>query len=914
MPRYAPLPASSIDLRSEAELVQEAAQKILEASNGALNDFSAGNPLSALLEGQAFAAGEFLFWADRLPDKILEEWIGPFLGAMRRLGTPAVAQLRIEIPPSTETLFIPAGTEFRSEASRSGGESHTFVSTKDQLISPGDIVAFLSVSSKYVGSKYNIPANSITKLGSSFSGSSGILITNPQPASGGSDVETLDEVKRRFLSLIRRRNPSSKFDWQEFFIDMFGLGTITIVKPNRSQRSGYSQTKDFVSPQSNSIAFFVLGPDGQELTGEQIERAQRILNFSVPVNVSPFLYALSLDEVRIEIEMELSPTGFFTKDFLESSLNFRNTLMAIMMPGVLFPVDSPPSVGDLESAFNSAVPEDLRYRDPKILSTIAYNTPSGLTQDKALFSKVSKFSETGHLLLQGDLIKVETPTVKYYPVLANFNPRSSEKVDQASSGNLVLKKIRRLETGEFVRGEVVYYPADEGSGLRVILEPITVDSIYRIERLITEGKISSLKTGKFWGSGESLKSEEGGIYNPDLIYYDYKENEFIPGENSGLPVAVRPGGFVWLVNKEFIVPPSTNSLTGAKAEFLVGASVNPRRLESGVTYSSGEWVYTPLVGSGNEEADPYFFYVDSTKGVVSKYAFVEDEFTFEGNGEEVKKRFDYYVSNGNLTEVAVRNGENGLPVNYYSPRFNTGDYLEYKDSSNSVSSYFIAAIPFTPRSGKIEDLLADGVVLEVARETEDRQSFLKLIDEKIIPPPRRLFSFFRGDQTLFRNGSELKVFTAKKNVTPLFDFPVYLENKVFEEVSSSSESGASYIPFFRRGQEDFEDILVDDKGKNLYRVVRAFTPSPGNDLTKEEQLGNVLRIVTKFDCSDRLMNSLGDISSMKLGQALLTLKSDSRKESFLWGSTDSRDQEPDLIWRGASVPATLDYGEGTLAL
>lgn len=914
MPRYAPLPASSIDLRSEAELVQEAAQKIIEASNGALNDFSAGNPLSALLEGQAFAAGEFLFWADRLPEKILEEWIGPFLGAMRRLGTPSVAQLRIEIPPSTETLFIPAGTEFRSDASQSGGESHTFVSTRDQLVPPGEMVAFLSVSSKYVGSKYNVPAKSITKLGSAFSGSSGISISNPQPAAGGSDVETLDEVKRRFLSLIRRRNPSSKFDWQEFFIDMFGLGTITVVKPNRSQRSGYGHTQDFVNPRNNSIAFFVLGPEGQELTEEQIIRAQRVLNFSVPINVSPFLYPLSLDELRIEMEMDLSSTGVFSKDLLESSLSFRNTLMAILLPGILFPVDSPPSVGDIESAFNSAVPDDLRYRDPKVLSTVAYNTPLGLTPDKSIFSRVSRFSGTDYLLLHKDLIKIETPAVRYYPVLADFNPKSSEKRDQAQTGNLVLKKIRRLETGEFSRGEVVYYPADEGAGLRVILEPMTIDSIYRVDRLIADGKISQLKVGKFWDSGESMISESNGIYDPDLVYYDYEEDEFKPGENSGLPLPVRPGGFVWLVNENFTVPSSTNDLTGAQAEFRVGSAVNPILLEPGVTYSPGEWVFTPIIGSGTAEADPYFFYVDSTKGVVSKYAFVEEEFTFEDNGEEVKNRFDYYAEKGSISEVSVRSGDNGLPLSYYSPRFRMGDYLEYRDSSGSPPSYFIAAISFTPRSGDIRDLLAEGMVLEVAKETEDRENFLKLIDEKKIPSPRRIFTFFKGDQTLFRNNSELKVFAAKQNVTPIFDFQVYLENGVFEEVSSSSGSGASYVPFFRRGSEYFEDIVVDDKGKNMYRVMREFIPLQGSDLGAEEKAGNVTRIVTKFNCSDRIVNSLGDISSMRLGQAKITLKSDSRQESFLWGTTDSQLQQPDLIWRGKDIPPSLNYGEGTLAL
>ena len=100
MPRYAPLPSVDLDPRNEAALVQAASQRVYQASGQTLNDFSAGNPLAALLEGQAYAQGEFLFWANQLPQSILIEWLGPFLGAMRRLGTPAVARLQLTVPPS----------------------------------------------------------------------------------------------------------------------------------------------------------------------------------------------------------------------------------------------------------------------------------------------------------------------------------------------------------------------------------------------------------------------------------------------------------------------------------------------------------------------------------------------------------------------------------------------------------------------------------------------------------------------------------------------------------------------------------------------------------------------------------------------------------------------------------------------
>ena len=116
MPRYAPLPAVNIDPRNEAELVNAAAKRVYDASNSKLNDFSAGNPLMALLEGQAFAQGEFLFWANQLPESVLIEWIGPFLGAMRRLGTASSTRLTLGFTPQLVQFIVPVGTEFATDA------------------------------------------------------------------------------------------------------------------------------------------------------------------------------------------------------------------------------------------------------------------------------------------------------------------------------------------------------------------------------------------------------------------------------------------------------------------------------------------------------------------------------------------------------------------------------------------------------------------------------------------------------------------------------------------------------------------------------------------------------------------------------------------------------------------------------
>ena len=145
-----------LDPRNEAQLVNAAAKRVYDASNAKLNDFSAGNPMMALLEGQAFAQGEFLYWANQLPQSILLEWIGPFLGAMRRLGTPSTTRLTVAIQPQGFQSVIPAGTIFSTNANLTDGESLEFVTLTDLIFGANESVGQVAASSVLVGTFNNV--------------------------------------------------------------------------------------------------------------------------------------------------------------------------------------------------------------------------------------------------------------------------------------------------------------------------------------------------------------------------------------------------------------------------------------------------------------------------------------------------------------------------------------------------------------------------------------------------------------------------------------------------------------------------------------------------------------------------------------------------------------------------------------
>jgi hypothetical protein len=941
VPRYSPLPSVSIDPRNEAQLVQEASQRVYEASNQTLNDFSSGNPLAALLEGQAFAQGEFLFWANQLPDSILIEWLGPFMGAMRRLGTPATAQLIATIPSSTQVVTVPAGATFTTNANLSGGETYTFVSTELVEVPPGVTEFAITVTSQFVGSIYNVPANSITTT--SAINVNSLFVTNPRPAVGGSDVETFQEVQERFFTLIRRKNPVSAQDWQDFFVDFFGTGTLTSVQPNRPSQQPYNYLTDYLLP-NGKVSFFVLGPGGVELTPTQLQRGQNAINFFTPMEFSGHLYPFTLSQVQFDLTLTVEANGAFGVNLKNSSLNFRDRLFEIIKPGNIFPADINPTVSDVDSAFYSTFDAATQYSDPHIEVSAAYSTPPGLETSAATYTQVYEFTPKEYLLNENDLVVTTVPNTVYYSVESSFTPYSGAKLDQPIYGNLQLQQIKYLTPGVYSQGQVAYWdPASGGDGfLHVILENLTIGAEPEIPTLLTLGKISKAMVYSPWVTGNTYQAvTSGGLYSPQIITYDYAGDEFIP--SSPIALDSRPGAFVWVVAQNFTLQPSTNDLTGAQTDFKLSSfPVTPQELIPGTSYTAGTWVYTPQVGSGpNAVADPFYNYVDIRQGVVNKYAYVISNFTYNPNSqsETVSVYFDTLVEQGIIKEIVVQNGDSGLPIYEYKPRFPAGTYLEYRTDNISSPEFYIATTFFTPSSTDSQVLVNQGVIVPLYLNAAQRTEFITYLSTPSSKTPTRMFRFWKGDRTFFRQGTTLLSYTATTNVTPLFNFNIYLENGIFAptaQYNSSQFVADQYIPYFNPAYAQYaEDTIVSEDGKNLYRVMKAFTPNLTvtnwtnttvvNTARVEEYEGNLLRYVNKYTCEQDILAQLGrDISAIKLGIAQITLvpqnkgrfTNDNEQYTYVWENTQTIEETPELSWYTGTTYGYRppQYGEGTMRL
>jgi hypothetical protein len=946
MPRYAPLPAVDLDPRTESQLVNEAAKRVYDASNAKLNDFSAGNPLMALLEGQAFASGEFLFWANQLPQSVLIEWIGPFLGAMRRLGTPSSTRLTVQIQPQGFQSVIPAGSIFSTNANVTGGESIEFVTVSDLVFGPNESVGQVSAASVLVGSFNNVPPGSITQ-----SPSSGVFIesvTNTIAATGGSDIETLDQTQERFFTLIRRRNPVSAQDWQDVFEDLFGVGTFTTVLPNRSAQYNYIWLNDYIGANGH-ISFFFLNPDGTEPTVEQIQRAQNVVDFSIPLEMEGHVYPIELSQVQYEIELAYDPGADYAGLLKNFSLGIRDDLFNIMTPGVTFPADYSPTVADINSAFIQTLPTGTRYTEPDILGSRAYTTPIGVSPSSVVSTQILDFKTQLDAFVTNDLLTIGDPnsaqTELAWPVVKNYTPYSSEKVNQVLYKNLKIQKILPWEPGIYQQGQVFRNPDVENSLLVVLQNFEFKDASLSPAPFILSGAVSAPKDFSEWvvGNDYYANNQGTGFYDPDVFEMEQElTNNGLcqrkiyepPGEDV---LGYRVGWYCYVANSDFTLQPSTNTATGAQTSGLVSTTqVSLPLLKSGGTYSAGTWVKTPSLGSGPDSVvDPYYFYVSRTEGVVTRYAYVTKTFTFlPSAGETLADSFNQLVAKGTLNVVTAMDGTFPQRLFQYTPRFEPQTLLTYRAASTLQPEYYFSLTGFTPSTSDVNKLMDDGFISRIdtsptIKADLESQFVTQLPDgTTLLCPPKPMFTFTPGDVTLFRQQSSIVAYAATQHFTPLFTPSVYLNAGILVPIEGGN---ATTIPFFASTDiRPHEDFVLSEDGKNIYRVMQYFTAkSPvynwdGDETVDtarlEELSGNLLRVVSRYECEENIQPANGnDTSAIKLGVAQISLRPKNglgTESMFIWENTNFASQVPALSFAtgGKEVFDPVSYGSGTLAL
>lgn len=760
MPQYAPLPPIDLDPRNESELVAAAAQRVYEASGATINDFSSGSPVLALLEGQAFAQAELLAFANSFPESVLVEWIGPFLGAQRRTGSGAVVEIEFTITPATQDFVVFPGFEVSTDPNLTGGQSVSFVTSDRLRIPPGEQTGRVRAVSLLRGTFTNVPAGSIVNPVTSLAGVLGVI--NPEAAAGGQDPELLQEVKERFFSLIRRRNPTSAEDWEDFFSDALGPGAGVNVLPRRSEKDIYRYDTNFVES-APAVSFFVINPDGSPLTTAQRASLQNLIRFSLPTEFQGTVYSMEVDDADVFIDLLYDPNKPYAQDLRTFTETVRNNLFGILTPNAVFPISYDPNVSDIEGALATAFPLTLgttnQYIDPDIASLRVYFTPQGLGLPSFTVVTPQEF-ETGSTFKEGDVLVNATGSLPaYYPVLKPFTPITANKAYYANIDNLAFTIIRDLTPGDYATGDVISVIGDTDATLHVVLASFTYSGTRTPAQLIEAGLATPAKVFTEWSVGASIEAvTASGLYDPQLVAFqpsDINTETYEPRTPEYVALNKRPGYPVWVAKQNFTVQESTSNLGTAQR----GGYVSKQRIEFDLlletqSYTAGEFVASPtpeqfLTGVVAEDS----CYIDRLQGVVRVYAQVLTNFTFPAIGDRTYKAIiDDLVAAGILKIIQVVDYVDcaGRPLFNdksfrYQARFSLGEYVRYRpeggfdatqledcflqaetcaqvtpacrrllEANLPLPRYFQSLIDFTPNMQDPDEMIRKGLLVEVS--------------------------------------------------------------------------------------------------------------------------------------------------------------------------------------------------------
>jgi hypothetical protein len=284
--------------------------------------------------------------------------------------------------------------------------------------------------------------------------------------------------------------------------------------------------------------------------------------------------------------------------------------------------------------------------------------------------------------------------------------------------------------------------------------------------------------------------------------------------------------------------------------------------------------------------------------------------------------------------VDIANALLPQPLFQYSPRFAPQTLISYRASAQSENEYYFSLTGFTPTSANMGELVDQGFISRIDTSPSIRLELEKQISPSSangvaqLCPPKPMFVFAPGDTTLFRQQNTVLSYVATKHFSPLFTPAVYINAGILVPTEVSNQTA---IPFFAStGLRNFEELVLSENGKNMFRVTKFFTAkSPaynwdGQEVVDtariEELSGSLLRVVSLYKCEEQIKAPNGpDTSGIKLGIAQFFLRSKNAlgaESVFVWENTDYASEVPALSYAtgGKEVFNPVFYGDGTLAL
>ena len=313
--KFVPLQSPGLDPRNEEQLVALAVDRVYTASGNRLNDISTSSPARALIEGQAFAGAELLYYVNQLPEAMAIEFL-KIAGIYRRLGTSSVVQLTFTLSAPLSTPFtVPAGYNAKTSSNL------TFATDTSLVIPAGQISGAITATCTTAGLATNTGAYTIRSLTQPLAFLASV--TNLTAATGGQDAETISDVKSRAFASLRRRGLVTADDYEQEAKAFLGAASVAFCLGNLAA--------DKINYQLGTAHVFCLNADGSLLGAGQLITLQRALQKRS--HVAATVYVSNIDVVEVDVSVIASMQAGL--DSASVSLDIFTALSSYLKPGSL---------------------------------------------------------------------------------------------------------------------------------------------------------------------------------------------------------------------------------------------------------------------------------------------------------------------------------------------------------------------------------------------------------------------------------------------------------------------------------------------------------------------------------------------------------------------------------------------------
>jgi len=187
------------------------------------------------------------------------DFLGEMKGVFRHPATPASGTVVFTGQPGT---VIPAGFVVLTEAA--GPSPAIEFQTKERVQIGGDGTATAAVECMEPGTVGNVAANTITLLSEPIAGLTSVI--NPEPFTGGTEMEDDDSFRERVLAAYDEPLSGAKKDYERWAKEVPGVGSVYViplwngpgtVKVLVIDANGQPANEDLIAAVQNHIA-----PDG----------------------------------------------------------------------------------------------------------------------------------------------------------------------------------------------------------------------------------------------------------------------------------------------------------------------------------------------------------------------------------------------------------------------------------------------------------------------------------------------------------------------------------------------------------------------------------------------------------------------------------------------------------------------------